>query len=167
MQISTSLVYGFKSQPLSDYFKPVLWFLVGSPKLNIWLCLVCVLCVCGVSCVVCVWCPLDQCDALIGQRGNCTVTVSVNSCTVHVYTQHEHNIVMNKAGILAWASTLHGYLTMAISWPAFFNIYMCRGRRLKWYFKKIKAVFWHFGSPPKHISNMSISHQAQRVYSLS
>ena len=67
-----------------------------------------------------VWCPLDGCDALIGQRDNCTVTVSLCSCTLHVYTQHGHNIVMNRAGFLAWASTLQGFPTMAISWPAFF-----------------------------------------------
>ena len=36
--------------------------------LSVW-CVVCV-CVCGV------WCPLDGCDALIGQQDNCTVTVS-------------------------------------------------------------------------------------------
>ena len=62
--------------------------------LSVW-CLVFVWCVCDV------WCPLDGCDALIGQQDNCTVTVSVYSCTVHVYTQHGHNIVMNRAGILA------------------------------------------------------------------
>ena len=60
---------------------------------------------CGVRlvspvCVVCV-CVVDGCDALIGQQDNCTVTVSVYSCTVHVYTQYGHNIVMNRAGILA------------------------------------------------------------------
>ena len=46
----------------------------------------------SVSCV-CV-CPLDGCDALIGQRDNCTVTVSVYRCTVQAYTQpwaqHSH-----------------------------------------------------------------------------
>ena len=74
---------------------------------------------------MCVWCPLDGCDALIGQRDNCTVTVSMYSCTVHVYTQHGHNIVMNRAGILAWAATLHGSPTLAISCPAFFENKQC------------------------------------------
>ena len=42
-------------------------------------------------------------------------------CTVYVYTQHNrgHNIVLNRAGFLVWASRLHGSPTMAISWPAF------------------------------------------------
>ena len=46
----------------------------------------------SVWCVVCV-CPLNGCDTLIGQRDNCTVTVSVYS-TLHMYTQpwarHSH-----------------------------------------------------------------------------
>ena len=50
---------------------------------------------------VCVWCPLDGCDVLISQRDNCTVTVNMYSCIVHVCTQHGHSIVMNRAGILA------------------------------------------------------------------
>ena len=33
-----------------------------------------------------VWCPLDGCDALIGQREKTTVQ-SQSVCTVHVYTQ--------------------------------------------------------------------------------
>ena len=49
-------------------------FLVGEPELNIWLC------------VVSVWCPLDGCDAPIGQRGKTTVQ-SQSVCTVQVYTQ--------------------------------------------------------------------------------
>ena len=40
---------------------------------------------CGV-CVVSVWCPLDGCDAPIGQRGKTTVQ-SQSVCTVQVYTQ--------------------------------------------------------------------------------
>ena len=93
-----------------DYFSPsyplALKFLVGEPELNIWLCVLCV-CVMCVSCV-CVRCPLDRCVALIGQLDNC----------------------MNRPGLLAWASTLHGFPTMAILWPAFlfhiwsFNIFI-------------------------------------------
>ena len=41
--------------------------------LSVYVCLVC---------VMCVWCPLDGCGALIGQRDNCTVAVSVYRCTV-------------------------------------------------------------------------------------
>ena len=38
-------------------------------------------------CMVCVlWCPLDGCDALIGQRGN-TIVQTQSVCTVPVYTQ--------------------------------------------------------------------------------
>ena len=50
-------------------------FLVREPKLNIWLWMVCL------SCVVCVWCPLDGCNALIGQRW--TVTRKLYSTCVH------------------------------------------------------------------------------------
>ena len=45
---------------------------------------VCVWCVCVD--VVCVWCPLDECDAQIGQRGK-TIVQSQSVCTVQVYTQ--------------------------------------------------------------------------------
>ena len=37
----------------------------------------------SVWCVCDVWCPLDGCNALIRQRDNCTVTVSVYSACVH------------------------------------------------------------------------------------
>ena len=52
---------------------------------------------CGV-CVVCERCPLDGCDALIGQRSleNCTVTMSVYSTCVHkVVAQHSHESSKN------------------------------------------------------------------------
>ena len=40
-----------------------------------------------VWCVVCVWwCPLDGCDAPMGQRGKTTVHTQ-SLCTVNVYTQ--------------------------------------------------------------------------------
>ena len=45
-----------------------------------------------------VWCPLDGCDALIGQRSldNCTVTMSVYSTCVHqVVAQHSHESSKN------------------------------------------------------------------------
>ena len=46
-------------------------FLVGEPELNILLC-VCGVCVVSV-CVCGVRCPLDGCDAPIGQKGKITV----------------------------------------------------------------------------------------------
>ena len=44
------------------------------------------------------WCPLDGCDALIGQRSldNCSVTMSVYSTCVHkVVAQHSHELSKN------------------------------------------------------------------------
>ena len=75
------------------------------------------MCVCRVLCVCGVWCPLDQCDALIGRRDNCTVMVR---CTHHC----GHNIVMNRAGILsvdvAWFPD-YGRLMAGIFWQYFRN----------------------------------------------
>ena len=64
-----------------------LFFLVWEPELNIWLLCLCGVCVCVCVCVsVCLWCPMDGCDALIGQRGKTNVQ-SQTVWTVHVYTQ--------------------------------------------------------------------------------
>ena len=67
-----------------------------------------------------VWCPLDGCNALIGQRGTSVqlyTTVHLGQCTLLVYTNNSNS----PPGILAWASTLYGSPTMAILWPAFFH----------------------------------------------
>ena len=99
---------------LSYYFPtfPFSLFLVGEPDLNIWLCLEC----------VCVVSPgWMRCSDWSTRQ--LYTHISVYSCTVHVYTQHGHNIVMNRAGILARTSALHGSPTMAISWPAFLPLY--------------------------------------------
>ena len=74
-------------------------FLVGEPELNIWL-----------WCVVCggVWCPLDGCDALIGQRGTSVqlyTTVHLGQCTLLVYTNNS-NSPHNTLSKLAWVSTV-------------------------------------------------------------
>ena len=49
-----------------------------------------------------------------------TTVQSQSACRVHVYTQTWANIVLNRAGILAWPSTFYGSPTMDISWPACF-----------------------------------------------
>ena len=50
---------------------------------------------------------------------------SQSVCTVHVYTQSwaQHSLKLSRN--LKWASTLHGFPTMAISRPAFFILILC------------------------------------------
>ena len=104
---------------LSYYFPtfPFSLFLVGEPDLNIWLCLECV---CGVP-----WM-----DAMLWLVNETTVhshqCVQLYSTCVHTtWAKRGHNIAMNRAGNLAWASTLHGSPTMALSWPAFLAYVRC------------------------------------------
>ena len=108
-------------------------FLVGEPKLIIWLCV----CVCDVWYVLC---PLDGCDALMADHKLTVQSQSV--CTVHLYTSHGHNIVLNRAEILAWASTLHETPNMAISWPTFlFSSHRGEGLNLlKFFFIKVISI---------------------------
>jgi len=74
----------FPAQILFHSHEPFLpIFSRGTRAQHLTLCGVC-LCVC--VCVVSVWCPLDGCDAPIGQRGK-TAVQSQSVCTVHVHTQ--------------------------------------------------------------------------------
>ena len=95
-------------------------FLIGEPELNIWLCL-CHVCVC--VCVMCVVSP-GWMRAMLWLVNKTTVQ-SQSVCTGVLYKRTQscgHNIIMNRPGLLVWASTLHGSQTMAILWPAFFSV---------------------------------------------
>ena len=86
----------------------------GARAQHLTLCVMCgVWCVCGVP-----W------MAAILWLVNKTTEQSQSVCPVVQY-MCTHNIVMNRAGILAWAATLHGSPTLAISWPAFFENKQC------------------------------------------
>ena len=73
-------------------------FLVGEPELNIWLCVVSV-CVCGVP-----WM-----DAMLRSGREERQMYSHNQCVQYMWAHIcGCNKDMNRAGILAWASALHG-----------------------------------------------------------
>ena len=70
------------------------------------------------ECVTCdVWCPLDGCDALIGQPDNCTGTISAYSTCVHQAVGKVKSCIQQEY----WP--LHGFSTMAISWGTFILVY--------------------------------------------
>ena len=72
------------------------------------------LCVCVVS-------GVPWMDAMLRSVREERQLYSHNQCVQYMCTHSRgHNIVMNKAGILARVSALHGSPTMAILWPALF-----------------------------------------------
>ena len=77
---------------------------------------VCVLC-------VCVLCGVPWMDQMLWSL----ITRQLDIHNQYMCTHSPwHNIVLNRAGILAWVSTLHGSPTMDISWRAFFvSCYLC------------------------------------------
>ena len=92
---------------------------------------------------VCVWCVVCAVSSGWMRCSDGWSQVNCQSvCTVHLYTSHGHNIVLNGAGILAWASTFHGTPNMAISWPAFlFSSHRGEGLNLlKIFFIKVISI---------------------------
>ena len=90
--ISVSIPF-YPFQSIFIRFNPF-QFLVGEPKLNIWLCL----CVCVVSGVPWMDAMLQSVRELYGHN-QCVQYRCTHSCG--------HNIDMNREGIWAWTSALH------------------------------------------------------------
>ena len=83
-----------------------LFFLVWEPELNIWL-----LCLCGVCVSVCLCvcvCGVPWMDGMLWSVREERQMYSHKQCEQYMCTHsHGHNSIMNKARILAQASTLH------------------------------------------------------------
>ena len=102
--------------------------LIKKPELNIWLCL------CLVSCVCHVWCPLYGCDALIGQRDNCTVysTCVHTAVATHYSWKDQENWHEHRRSMVPrlWPYpgrhffiSISGFPTLSYSFSPIFSLY--------------------------------------------